>query len=54
MVREAREQPPRYRRVVDGLVLPVAIAERPSLDFCNTLAGWNEDYLASILTAPAR
>ena len=51
MVREAREQPPRYRRVVDGLVLPVAIAERPSLDFCNTLAGWNEDapheYLAT-------
>jgi predicted RNA-binding Zn ribbon-like protein len=32
-------------------VLPVAIAEQPALDFCNTLAGWNEDvpheYLAT-------
>jgi len=36
---------------VDGLVLPVAIATHPALDFCNTLAGWNEseahDYLAT-------
>jgi predicted RNA-binding Zn ribbon-like protein len=36
---------------VDGLVLPVAIATHPALDFCNTLAGWNEDgshdYIAS-------
>jgi predicted RNA-binding Zn ribbon-like protein len=41
----------RYRQVVDGLVLPVSIAERPALDFCNTLAGWHEghprEYLAS-------
>jgi predicted RNA-binding Zn ribbon-like protein len=40
---------PRYRRVVDGLVLPVSIAGNPALDFCNTLAGWNgaepHDYL---------
>jgi len=46
-----REQPTRYRRVVDDLVLPVAIATHPALDFCNTLAGWHEpgahDYLAT-------
>jgi len=51
VVSERREQPPRYRRIVDGLVLPVAIAEQPALDFCNTLAGWNDDapheYLAT-------
>ena len=51
MVSEAREQPPRYRRIVDGLVLPVPLAGEPALDFCNTLAGWNADepyeYLAS-------
>ena len=45
------EQPTRYRRVVDGLVLPAAIATHPALDFCNTYAGWNEagsyDYLAT-------
>ena len=36
---------------MDGLVLPAAIATHPSLDFCNTYAGWNEaashDYLAT-------
>lgn len=41
----------RYRHVVDGLVLPVSIADQPALDFCNTLAGWAEpeprEYLAS-------
>jgi predicted RNA-binding Zn ribbon-like protein len=51
VVSSAGEQPTRYRRVVDGLVLPVAIATHPALDFCNTLAGWNEpephDYLAT-------
>ena len=51
MVSGAREQPTRYRRVADGLVLPVAIATHTALDFCNTLAGWNEpgshDYLAT-------
>ena len=51
VVSGAREQPTRYRRVVDGLVLPVAIATHTALDFCNTLAGWNEpgshDYLAT-------
>ena len=37
--------------MVDGLVLPAPIAAHPALDFCNTLAGWNEDgaydYLAT-------
>ena len=51
MVSSAREQSARYRRVVDGFVLPVVIATHPALDFCNTLAGWNEagsyDYLAT-------
>jgi predicted RNA-binding Zn ribbon-like protein len=51
VVSSAAEQPTRYRRVVDGLVLPVAIATHPAFDFCNTLAGWNEagsyDYLAT-------
>jgi predicted RNA-binding Zn ribbon-like protein len=48
MVSSIRETP-RYRQVVDGLVLPVSVATHPALDFCNTLAGWNEpephDYL---------
>ena len=51
MVSSVRGQPARYRRVVDDLILPVAIATHPALDFCNTLAGWNEagshDYLAT-------
>ncbi len=51
MVSKAREQPPRYRRVVDGLVLPVAVAGPAALDFCNTFAGWNDteshEYLAT-------
>jgi predicted RNA-binding Zn ribbon-like protein len=46
-----RQQSARYRRVVDGLVLPVPIATQGALDFCNTLAGWHEDgafdYLAT-------
>ena len=37
--------------MVDGLVLPAPIAAHPALDFCNTLAGWDEDgaydYLAT-------
>jgi predicted RNA-binding Zn ribbon-like protein len=28
---------------VDGLLLPAPIAAHPALDFCNTLAGWDED-----------
>ena len=51
MVSDRREQSPRYRRIVDGLVLPVSITEEPALGFCNTLAGWSEDapheYLAT-------
>lgn len=41
----------RYQRLVDGLVLPVALAGDPALDFCNTRAGWGEaeprEYLTS-------
>lgn len=37
--------------VLDGLVLPVAIAGHPALDFCNTRAGWGgpapKEYLHS-------
>jgi predicted RNA-binding Zn ribbon-like protein len=37
--------------VLDGLVLPVALAGHPALDFCNTRAGWGrpepKEYLAS-------
>jgi predicted RNA-binding Zn ribbon-like protein len=42
---------PRYQRRVDGLILPASVADEPTLDFCNTRAGWNSDepreYLAS-------
>jgi predicted RNA-binding Zn ribbon-like protein len=42
---------PRYQRAVDGLVLPVAVATHPALDFCNTLTGWHgapeREYLES-------
>jgi predicted RNA-binding Zn ribbon-like protein len=42
---------PRYQRLVDGLVLPVDVAGEPSLDFCNTRAGWGSteprEYLVS-------
>jgi predicted RNA-binding Zn ribbon-like protein len=53
VVSKIREQPPRYQRVVDGLVLPVSIAERPALDFCNTLAGWHEEAPHEYLTSYA-
>jgi predicted RNA-binding Zn ribbon-like protein len=43
----------RYREVVDGLVLPVSIANRPALDFCNTRAGWDEDEPREYLTSYA-
>jgi len=46
-----RQQLNAYSETVDGLVLPVSLARRPALDFCNTLAGWGEpnpgDYLKS-------
>ena len=42
---------PRYQRLVDGLVLPAPIAGHPTLDFCNTRAGWDapepREYLAT-------
>jgi predicted RNA-binding Zn ribbon-like protein len=42
---------PRYQRLVDGLVLPSAVAGAPALDFCNTRAGWGaaepREYLTS-------
>lgn len=42
---------PPYQRLVDGLVLPAAVANHPALDFCNTRAGWGEaepgEYLQS-------
>jgi predicted RNA-binding Zn ribbon-like protein len=28
--------------VIDGLVVPIAVAGHPALDFCNTRAGWGE------------
>jgi predicted RNA-binding Zn ribbon-like protein len=41
----------RYQRLVDGLVLPLAVGGHPVLDFCNTRAGWNSadprEYLTS-------
>lgn len=30
-----------YAELVDGVVLPAALAGHPALDFCNTLAGWD-------------
>jgi predicted RNA-binding Zn ribbon-like protein len=50
----------RYQRLVDGLLLPAAIAGDPVLDFCNTRAGWGtpepREYLAGydVLTVWAR
>ena len=42
---------PSYQRLVDGLLLPAAIAGDPVLDFCNTRARWGtsepREYLAS-------
>ncbi len=42
---------PPYQRLVDGLLLPAAVANHPALDFCNTRAGWGEpepgEYLES-------
>jgi predicted RNA-binding Zn ribbon-like protein len=41
----------RYQRLVDGLVLPLAVGGHPVLDFCNTRAGWDaaepREYLTS-------
>ena len=42
---------PRYQRCVDGLVLPVSVADEPTLDFCNTRAGWNSDEPREYLTS---
>jgi predicted RNA-binding Zn ribbon-like protein len=44
-------QLPPYQRLVDGLLLPAAVANHPALDLCNTRAGWDEpeprEYLES-------
>jgi predicted RNA-binding Zn ribbon-like protein len=41
----------RYQRLVDDLVLPLAVGGHPVLDFCNTRAGWDSaeprEYLTS-------
>jgi predicted RNA-binding Zn ribbon-like protein len=41
----------RYQRLVDGLVLPLAVGGHAVLDFCNTRAGWDaaepREYLTS-------
>jgi predicted RNA-binding Zn ribbon-like protein len=42
---------PRYQRRVDGLVLPVSVADDPALDFCNTRAGWGTDEPGEYLTS---
>jgi predicted RNA-binding Zn ribbon-like protein len=51
MVRRRTERLPRYQRLVEGLVLPAAVAGDPVLDFCNTRAGWGaaapREYLTS-------
>ena len=51
MVSREIEQLPRYQRLLDGLVLPAAVAGEPVLDFCNTRAGWGtpepREYLTS-------
>jgi predicted RNA-binding Zn ribbon-like protein len=51
MVSRAPARLPRYQRLVDGLVLPAAVAGEPVLDFCNTRAGWGtaepREYLTS-------
>ncbi len=51
MVNQDRGGLPRYQRPVDGLVLPVPVADDPALDFCNTRAGWGTaeplEYLTS-------
>ncbi|HKP18426.1 MAG TPA: CGNR zinc finger domain-containing protein [Gaiellaceae bacterium] len=44
---------PAYRRLVDGLVLPVPLANHVALDFCNTLAGWGEPAPVEYLTTYA-
>jgi hypothetical protein len=44
---------PGYQRLVDGLVLPVAVGGHPALDFCNTLAGWGSSKPREYLTSYA-
>jgi predicted RNA-binding Zn ribbon-like protein len=42
---------PRYQRLAGGRVLPAPIAGHPTIDFCNTRAGWDtpapREYLAT-------
>jgi predicted RNA-binding Zn ribbon-like protein len=51
MVRTSAAQLPRYQRLVDGLVLPAAVAGDPVLDFCNTRAGWGAAAAREYLTS---
>jgi predicted RNA-binding Zn ribbon-like protein len=44
---------PPYQRLVDGLVLPVAVGGHSALDFCNTLAGWGSSQPREYLTSYA-
>jgi predicted RNA-binding Zn ribbon-like protein len=39
--------------VVDGLVIPVAVADHPALNFCNTRAGWGQPTPKEYLHTPA-
>jgi predicted RNA-binding Zn ribbon-like protein len=51
VVSEGVAQLPRYQRLVEGLLLPAAVAGDSVLDFCNTRAGWGttepREYLTS-------
>jgi predicted RNA-binding Zn ribbon-like protein len=47
----SHEYDSRYQRLVDGLVLPVALAGDPALDFCNTRAGWGASEPREYLTS---
>jgi predicted RNA-binding Zn ribbon-like protein len=44
---------PQYRRLVDGLVLPIRLGNHVALDFCNTRAGWGEPEPLEYLTGYA-
>jgi predicted RNA-binding Zn ribbon-like protein len=39
--------------VVDGLVIPIAVADHPALNFCNTRAGWGQPTPKEYLHTPA-
>jgi predicted RNA-binding Zn ribbon-like protein len=39
--------------LVDGLVIPIAVADHPALNFCNTRAGWGQPTPKEYLHTPA-